>query len=37
MGLRIFHRLRIAPGVTINLSKTGASASLDERGAPTSP
>ncbi len=32
MSLRFFRRIRIAPGVTINLSKRGASMSLGRRG-----
>lgn len=37
MGLRFFRRVRIAPGVWINLSKSGASLSLGTRGAPQQP
>jgi hypothetical protein len=33
MGWRFYRRIKIAPGVTINLSKQGASFSLGERGA----
>ncbi len=33
MGLRFFRRVRIAPGIWINLTKTGASLSLGVRGA----
>lgn len=33
MGLRFFRRIRIAPGVTLNLSKSGVSTSLGTRGA----
>jgi hypothetical protein len=33
MGLRLFRRFRVLPGVILNLSKTGASVSLGERGA----
>jgi hypothetical protein len=33
MGLRFFRRMRIAPGVTLNLSKSGVSASVGTRGA----
>lgn len=33
MGLRFWRRVRIAPGVTLNLSKTGGSVSLGPRGA----
>lgn len=33
MSFRFFRRLRIAPGVTVNLSKSGASLSLGPRGA----
>ena len=33
MGLRLFRRFKIAPGVTINLSKSGLSASAGMRGA----
>lgn len=35
MGLRFFRRVRIAPGVTINFTKTGASVSVGPRGAKT--
>lgn len=33
MGLRFFRRHKIAPGITLNLSKSGASVSLGPRGA----
>ncbi len=33
MGFRFFRRMKIAPGVSINLSKSGASLSLGPRGA----
>ena len=33
MGLRLFRRIKIAPGITINLSKSGLSASAGVRGA----
>jgi len=33
MGFRFFKRIKIAPGVTINFSKSGASVSLGPRGA----
>jgi tetratricopeptide (TPR) repeat protein len=33
MGLRFYRRLRLFPGVTVNLSKTGASMSFGVRGA----
>ncbi len=33
MGLRFFRRIRVAPGVTLNLSKSGGSVSLGPRGA----
>ncbi len=33
MGLRFFRRVRIAPGLTLNLSKSGGSLSLGTRGA----
>lgn len=33
MSLRFFRRIRVAPGVTLNLSKTGISASAGPRGA----
>ena len=33
MGFRFFRRFRIAPGIAINLSKTGISASLGPKGA----
>ena len=33
MGLRFYRRLRIAPGLSLNLSKRGASVSVGERGA----
>jgi hypothetical protein len=33
MGLRFFRRFRIAPGVTLNLSKSGVSTSIGTRGA----
>jgi Protein of unknown function (DUF4236) len=33
MGLRLWRRFRIAPGVTVNLSKSGASVSIGARGA----
>ncbi len=33
MGLRFFRRIRIAPGLTLNLSKSGGSLSLGVRGA----
>ena len=33
MGLRFYHRFRIAPGFTFNLSKRGASVSAGVRGA----
>lgn len=33
MGLRFFRRIRIAPGLTLNLSKRGASVSVGRRGA----
>jgi hypothetical protein len=32
MGLRFFRRVRIAPGLTVNLSRGGASLSLGRRG-----
>ncbi len=33
MGLRFFRRIRIAPGITLNLSKSGVSTSVGVRGA----
>jgi hypothetical protein len=33
MPLRFYRRLRIAPGLTINLSERGVSATVGERGA----
>ena len=33
MGLRLFRRVRIAPGLTLNLSKSGGSLSIGMRGA----
>ena len=33
MGLRFFRRIRVVPGVTVNLSKSGASMSFGVRGA----
>ena len=33
MSLRIWRRFHVAPGVTVNLSKTGISASVGPRGA----
>lgn len=33
MGFRFFRRVRIAPGLTVNLSKSGASLSVGPRGA----
>lgn len=33
MGLRFFRRAHIAPGVDLNLSRSGASVSVGERGA----
>jgi len=33
MGFRFFHRIRLAPGVTLNLSKSGGSLSFGPRGA----
>jgi hypothetical protein len=33
MPLRLFRRVRIAPGVSINLSRSGASVSVGPRGA----
>jgi tetratricopeptide (TPR) repeat protein len=33
MGFRFFRRIKVAPGVTVNLSKTGGSVSLGPRGA----
>ncbi|MGC8719534.1 MAG: DUF4236 domain-containing protein [Thermodesulforhabdaceae bacterium] len=33
MGFRFWHRIKIAPGVTLNLSKSGASLSFGPRGA----
>ena len=33
MGLRFFRRLKIAPGLTLNLSKSGPSLSMGVRGA----
>jgi len=33
MGWRFYRRIKIAPGVTVNLSKQGASLSIGERGA----
>lgn len=33
MGLRLFRRIKIAPGITLNLSKSGLSASAGVRGA----
>ena len=33
MSLRIFRRVRLVPGVTLNVSKSGASLSLGVRGA----
>ncbi|MFL5643120.1 MAG: DUF4236 domain-containing protein, partial [Chloroflexota bacterium] len=32
-SFRLFRRIRIAPGVTINVSKSGLSTSLGPRGA----
>ena len=33
MTLRLFRRIRIAPGLRVNLSKSGASVSIGRRGA----
>ena len=33
MAFRLFRRIKIAPGITINLSKSGLSASAGMRGA----
>jgi hypothetical protein len=33
MGFRFYRRIRIAPGLTLNLSKRGTSVSVGERGA----
>src|SRR5205809_796148 len=33
MGLRIFRRVKIAPGITLNVSKSGLSTSIGPRGA----
>ena len=33
MGLRFWRRIRIAPGLTLNLSKSGGSLSFGPRGA----
>ena len=33
MGLRLFRRIKIAPGISLNLSKSGLSASAGVRGA----
>lgn len=33
MGIRFFRRVRIAPGLTLNLSRRGASVSVGQRGA----
>ncbi len=33
MGLRFFRRVRLGKGLTLNLSKTGASLSMGPRGA----
>jgi hypothetical protein len=33
MGLRFYRRVRLAPGLTLNLSKRGVSASVGVRGA----
>lgn len=33
MGWRFFRRIRIMPGITLNLSKRGASASVGMKGA----
>ena len=33
MGFRFFRRIRIAPGVSLNLGKRGASVSVGPRGA----
>lgn len=33
MGWRFYRRVKIAPGVTLNVSKTGASISVGRRGA----
>jgi hypothetical protein len=33
MGLRFFKRVRLLPGLTLNLSKRGASVSVGEKGA----
>ena len=33
MGLRLFRRIRIAPGISLNLSKSGFSTSFGVRGA----
>jgi len=33
MGMHFWRRVRIAPGITLNLSNTGASMSLGRRGA----
>ena len=33
MGLRLFRRIKIAPGISLNLSKSGVSTSVGVRGA----
>ena len=33
MGLRFFKRVRLVPGLTLNVSKRGASVSVGEKGA----
>ena len=33
MGFRFFKRIQLAPGISINLSRSGVSASLGPRGA----
>jgi hypothetical protein len=33
MPLRLFHRVRVAPGLRVNLSKTGVSLSVGRKGA----
>ena len=33
MGLRLFRRIKIAPGISLNLSKSGISTSVGVRGA----
>ena len=33
MAFRLFRRIKIAPGITLNLSKSGLSASAGVRGA----